>query len=116
MVQQRSIAVAIILSIVTCGIYSLYWIYVMDTDTKLMANEEGGMSSGLVVLLGIVTCGIYYMYWSYVIGKRMYTAKQNVGMAADDNSILYLVLSIFGFSIITMALCQNDVNNMVTRN
>lgn len=32
--KQRSVATVIILSIVTCGIYALYWLYVTAEDLE----------------------------------------------------------------------------------
>ena len=32
MIQQRNIAVCIILSIVTCGIYGIYWLICLNDD------------------------------------------------------------------------------------
>lgn len=40
MIQQRNIAVCIILSIVTCGIYGIYWFIVLSNDTNTVSNAE----------------------------------------------------------------------------
>ena len=54
----RSIALGIIFSLLTCGIYSLYWQY------KQMKTLNGWLGRtdyrfGLWLLLSFVTCGIY---------------------------------------------------------
>lgn len=111
MITRKSIATAIILSIVTCGIYGLYWLYQIN-DSVAQASGIQRMSGGVVLLLEIITCGLYGIYWAYIMGKDMQEAQARRNMPITDNSILYLVLSIFGLQIVNLALIQNDLNNM----
>ena len=46
-VQERNIAVCIILSLVTCGLYSLYWFVCMTDDTNAAAGESGKLRAGV---------------------------------------------------------------------
>ena len=46
------------------------------------------------------------------MGKMIEQAQIKRGMAAKDNSILYLVLELIGFGIVAYALMQNDLNEM----
>lgn len=112
-IVNRSIPVAIILSIVTCGIYMLYWLYCIVNDLNTASDEQNDVSAGLVVLLGIVTCGIYMLYWYYRAGQKVNRMNSFSGKPADSSlSILYLLLSLFGFSIISLALIQNELNQV----
>lgn len=115
MIQQRNIAVAILLSLVTCGIYSIYWFIVLSDDVG-RANENPKISGITAFLLNIVTCGIYGIYWSYKLGKEMFEANQKHGIAANDNSVLYLILSLFGFQIVTWAIIQSELNKIAVGN
>lgn len=112
MINRREIATSVILSIVTCGIYGLYWLYTINEDSKIAANDTTSLSGGMVILLSIVTCGIYEIYWMYMQGKRMVTAMQNAGLQSEDRSVVYLLLSIFGLSIVNYCLIQNDLNQI----
>ena len=48
----------IILSIVTFGIYGLYWLYCLASDVNTLTGEEN--SSGFkVLILSIITLGLY---------------------------------------------------------
>jgi len=109
-VQQRNIALCVILSLVTCGIYGLYWFVCMTDDTNTVANEEG-TSGVLALVLTIVTCGIYGLYWAYKRGELLDKAKVNRGMPASNGGVLYLILYIFG-GIIAYALIQNELNKL----
>ena len=109
-VQQRNIALCVILSLVTCGIYGLYWFVCMTDDTNTVANEEG--TSGVMALvLTLVTCGLYGLYWAYKCGDKLDKAKADRGMAASNGGVLYLILYIFG-GIIAYALIQNELNKL----
>ena len=106
---ERNIVVAIILSIVTCGIYGLYWFVKLTDEAKTVSN--GTNANGvLAVVYTILTCGIYSIYWSYKMGQNMHTAGKMHNKNISDNSVIYLVLSIFGLGIVNYALIQNDLN------
>lgn len=110
--QQRNIAVSILLTIFTCGIYGIYWFIVLNNDVKAASKDETLASGGVAFLLTVVTCGLYGIYWAYRMGKGVEAARKRAGLEATDNSILYLVLQIFGFAIINYALIQNEMNTV----
>lgn len=112
-INKRNLAVSIILSIVTCGIYSLYWFVVLTDDTRNVSNDAEGSSGGVALLLTIVTCGIYGFYWAYKQGERIDNAKAMRGMATGGSSnILFLVLQIFGMGIVNYILIQDALNKI----
>lgn len=108
MVKERNIALCIILSIVTCGIYAVYWFVTLTDDTNTISGDT--KTSGVMALvLTLVTCGIYGLYWAYKCGEKIDSAHQSRGEAASNGGVLYLILYIFG-GIIAYALIQNEVN------
>lgn len=109
-VRNRSIALCIILTLVTCGIYGLYWLYCLAEDVNLVTARPNGPSGGLVLLLSIVTCGIYSLYWLYRAGDDLDRRRAAQGQVMGHLGILYLLLAIFGFSIISYALMQSELN------
>lgn len=113
--ENRNLAVSIILSLVTCGIYGLYWFYTIARDFEA-ANTQSriGISPGVVLLLDIVTGNIFGIYAYYKWGKQTYEVASALGMPAEDKSTLYLVLGIF-IPIVAMALIQNDFNTWSSR-
>lgn len=114
-VQERNIAVSIILTIVTCGIYGIYWFIVITDEAKNEAKDENMMSGGLSFILTLITCGIFGIYWAYKMGKTLETAKNNNGLTGTDNSVLYLILEIFGLGIINLAIMQNELNEITRK-
>lgn len=115
MIKERNIIVSILLSLITCGIYGIYW-FITLTDDVSRANDDPSFTGVKAFIFTIITCGIYGIYWNYKIGKEMYEANQKRGINAGDNSTLYLILSIFGLSIVTYCLVQNELNTIANTN
>lgn len=111
MIRERNIVTNILLSIFTCGIYGIVW-FITLTDDAGIASEDSSMSGGLAFLLTIITCGIYGIYWNYKMGKAIYAAKEKHNLNGSDNSILYLILGIFGLGIVNYCLMQSDLNDI----
>ena len=110
-VQNKNIALAIVLSFITCGIYGIIWYISMVNDVNSICNDEkSNQSGGIVFLLTLVTCGIYGIIWFYQAGQRMNAAGKKYGIEIADNSIIYLVLYLVGLSIVSYGLLQSDLN------
>ncbi|MCR5791924.1 MAG: DUF4234 domain-containing protein [Lachnospiraceae bacterium] len=108
MVQKRSIPLCIILTIVTCGIYGIYW-FIKLTDEVNTLNGQEGTSGVVAFLLTLVTCGIYGLYWAYKQGEKIESftgEKGNLG-------IIYLILEVVGLGIVAYALMQDKINKKV---
>ena len=102
--KQRSIGVMILLTLVTFGIYSIYWNCSFQNQLK---KETGlGFTGVGHFFMCIFTLGIYSIYWQYAAGKRL----QKLG--AEDQSILYLVLGLIGLGVINMFIMQHNANKL----
>lgn len=102
--KTRSLLTMVLLTIVTLGIYALYWYYSFQDQLKEKTGEGFGGFAHLLVSL--ITFGIYYIYWQYAAGKRL--AK----LGAGDNSILYLVLALLSFGWLNALLMQDQANKL----
>ena len=110
-IRQRSIVKAIIFSIITLGIYSIYWFVCLTNEINKASGRTGDTSGGVAFLLSLVTCGIYEFYWAYKIGeKRDVIAKEK-----SSSNIIYLVLTLFGFGIVVWALAQDALNKAIAK-
>ena len=97
----------------TCGIYGIIWLVQMVDELNAAAGETNATSGIMVFLLSLVTCNIYSWYWFYKAGELVNRASGTRGGAQDQNrGILYLILSIIGFNIISMALIQDELNKL----
>ncbi len=111
-VTPKNLAVCIILSLVTCGFYSYYWLYTLTEDVNTLSGDPNATSGGMVILYSLLTCGIYSWFWLYKQGERIDRAKAARGISSSNSGILYLILAIFGLSIVSFALMQNEINNL----
>lgn len=111
MIKERNIAVCIILTIVTCGIYGIYWFICLTDEVNTVSYTEG-TSGGMAFLFSLITCGIYSIYWMFKQGEKIDAAKNSRGVDSSNSGIVYLLLAIFGFGIISYALMQNELNKL----
>ena len=95
---DRSLFMYIILTLVTCGIYGIYFIYKLAEDANEMCFEDGEKTPGLGMyfLLSLVTCGFYSYYWLYKIQNRFQAAGPRFGIPVTESGTTVLVWYIFG--------------------
>lgn len=85
--KQRSVGIAILLTIITCGIYGIYWLIMLNDETNYVSgHQQDGTSGGVVFLLTLVTCGIYGYYWCYKQGEKLNEAKMQRGIMVDSSA------------------------------
>lgn len=111
-VPKRDLAMCVILSIVTCGIYGLYWYYMLINELNVVAPDEDSPNAITVLLLTVVTCGIYGYFWLYKAGNRLDTVRQLNGESASSLGLLFVILALCQLSIADYALIQNELNKV----
>lgn len=111
--MKRSIGVAILLSIVTCGIYGIIWMIKLNDELNALAGKQGATSGGMVFLLTLITCGIYGWFWYYKMGENVDAIKASRGIPSSNSPIIYLVLGLFGLGIVNYCLMQDAINKCV---
>lgn len=101
---ERNIALIIVFSIISFGIYGIWYFIKFYNDLKDKSGEGfGGVGTFFVCLL---TFGIYAIYLSYATGKRLH----KVGVTPDDKSTLNLILCLIGLSWVNTILWQLAIN------
>lgn len=113
-VKEKSIGLCVVLSLVTCFIYSIYWLYTIAHDLNDLCesqNQEKGAEPGLVVVLSIVTCGIYLLYYLWKAGKMVSSLTRSNGHHPSDDSIVLMVLSILQLSLVSFCILQSHIND-----
>ena len=106
------IAMAIILSVVTCGLYNLYWNYrQFHTMNQLLGRHEYDFVKWL--LLSLISCGLFHIYYEYKMGVDLQNYLTQRGVATNQNlAILGLVLSCFGLTVVADAIYQHWFNQL----
>ena len=111
-VSPRSIILYLLLTILTCGLFEIFWLYATVSDINRMCQRRGIREIGdpiIVVVLTFVTCGIYSIYYFWKAGQALYRLS---GGTRSDNSVLLAVLGIF-ISPAALAIIQDQINDLV---
>ena len=119
---DRGVIGWLLLSIVTCGIYSYYFLYCLARDINVMCQDDGDSTPGLAafILLSFVTCGFYALYWYYKIGNRLQANAPRYGLMFQENGTTVLMWQIVGAllcglgSIFAMNIIIKNTNAMAT--
>ena len=113
MLNKRGVAVSILLSLVTCGIYYYVWTASLSNDISDCLDEKrNGAMDGF---LTFITCGLYLFYWNYKNGKRIADVQKKVGIRATDNGVIYLIISFFGLAVVPLWIIQANMNEVIDR-
>ena len=104
MKTDRSLLTYILLTIVTCGIYALVFMFVMISDINEMLAQDGKHTPNIfmVWLLSLVTCGIYSFGWYYKLGERLGDNCRVRGIHTSTNGanvLLWMILGSLFFGI-----------------
>ena len=103
---KRGVVYVILLSIITCGIYAIYWTYVTALELNSRDRNEPLTNYFVAILLSIITCGIYGIYWMYKFYK-----KADI-VTGENNIVINFILYFFTGGIVSMAIMQSSFNKM----
>lgn len=110
-VSPRSIPLYLVLTLLTCGLFGIYWFVCLVDDLNSVTDTPNDTGGIVVFLLSLITCGIYGLYWFYKAGEKISAAKMRAGAFTSGNEgILYLILSVLNLGIINYCLIQNEIN------
>lgn len=112
LIQKRNIALYFILTLVTCGLFGLYWFCTLNDDTNKVSGHPEATNGILALVLTIVTCGIYGLFWMYNMGTRIDEAKAKRGAPGGSSGALYLVLALVGLGFVSEILLQSELNKL----
>ena len=109
---KRNIVTGILLSLITVGIYGLYWQYKqMATLNAYLTRYE--FSFWPWFFLSIITCGIYGIYYEYKRANGINNVQTDNNLVFDSNlPIICVLLAIFGFGIASLAVQQHQINRL----
>ncbi len=82
----------IVLSIITFGIYPLFFWHGYARDMNIVCAGDGRKTSGIIVqvVFSIFTLGIYNLIWIYSAGDRIFynCTKRNIPNTVSGGSVL----------------------------
>lgn len=112
MIEKRSVVSVILLSIITCGIYMVWWTYV----TCCALQREGGKTSipPVATTLLMLFTGVGGVLLGIDADDNVNAIKFNRGIPQTDNKVLWIVLGLF-LPIATVGLVQHEINQIIDR-
>ena len=109
--QVRNPVTIILLSIITCGIYALYWYWVTKDQINKLADKEI-IGSGLLILSWFCFPIILYVWYKWDLALQDIGQQKNVRY--NSNFILWVVLAVVaGFGNFVMMFQVQDTLNRV---
>ncbi|GBD40009.1 hypothetical protein HRbin37_02295 [bacterium HR37] len=112
---KSSIAWDVVLSILTCGIYNLFWQYRQIRAVNTLLGEER-LSFIRWLILSVLTCGIYHIYYEYVVGREIETLQERFAVTRSGSlPTISVILAIVGLSIVADAIQQREINMLVEK-
>ncbi len=105
--MQRNIVLSVVLSLLTLGIYGIYWFIKVNNEANEMGKGDYKTGGGMVILFIIITFGIYALYWCYKQGENYDYIS---GKTNSDSSLLFLIIGLISSTLIPLILLQNEIN------
>ncbi len=95
---SRGLIKVILFSIITCGLYELFFINGISNDMNTMCKDDGLKTKGIIgfIVLSCVTCGIYPLVWFYGVANRVSENAGRYGLTITENGMSWLLWSLFG--------------------
>ena len=92
-VNKRSVGMCILLSILTLGIYSIYWEYLLVKNTRMLKKDESSCTGEMLCLVFVP---FYSLYWWFTRGKLVNSEFSKHGYSASSNETVFIILALFG--------------------
>jgi hypothetical protein len=108
--HTANIALYLVLTILTLGIFNLYWNYCqMRSCNELLGDQE--FSFVLWLLLVILTCGIYHLYYQYKMGAAINEIQRLENLPVTDGlPVLSLIAAVLGVGVVADCIHQHELN------
>ena len=105
-----NVALDIVLTLLTCGIYGLFWqARIFRVVNAFLGREK--YSFWLWFLLSLITCNIYNIFAQYDLAKSINEVQAKLGKPVNENlPLLNLVFSILPLHVIYGAIDQSEIN------
>ena len=96
--DDRSFLKLLLLSIVTFGIYEIWYLHHWTKDINTLCKDDGKNNEGvlLYILFTLLTCGLFPVFWWFKAADRLSRAAVREGVAVDISGGKVLALCIVG--------------------
>ena len=107
--EDRSLVLWVILTLLTCNLGVLIWIYLIGNDLNAHGRRDR-LNTGIDLLLVILTCGLWTYYLMYRYPRTyMDILEEEGGRSSSDLAVLCLIVGIF-VPVVSLAILQSEMN------
>ncbi len=107
--EVRDPIMVVVLSMVTCGMYNLYWLYMaVEEVNKGLGEERFNFFKELA--FSVLTCGIYAIYFYWQFSNAVAELQQRWGVQPGQEGPILFALMLFVPPAGTF-LIQQGMNN-----
>lgn len=115
-VQERNSAIVLLLSVVTCGFYLIYWTYQTSEELRLQTGDES-IKPGIDLLLMVISCGFWGWYVQYRNARVVHAQLVQSNPYRKDQSQVVLILNIAAMfvgvtALVAVYLVQEELNQL----
>ena len=109
MIQKKDFLKVILLTIITCGIYEIIFLYEYDKELRSMLTHTKKRPPEylLAFVLSLLSCGLFMFYWYYMVFVSQAEEAKATGVVfnVEDPVVMTICMIIPFFSI--YLLCDN---------
>lgn len=108
---KRNPVTIILLSIITCGIYSIYWHYKVGDEIRTALGNPDSVNPVLAILS--IFCFPIMFYYIYTIDKALLELAPQRGRSYSSNFVLWVILYLLGVGLLVeMFMVQDKLNDI----
>lgn len=109
---NRSPVTVILLSLVTCGIYGLWWMYTIGNEINTALGKDA--VNPIFGVLAIIPCvgTIIMLYYIYTVDQALQELCPSRGVPYSSNAVLWIIVSIFISYFVFEAMAQSTLNQV----
>ena len=106
--RERNIILNLILTVITCGLYGLYWQSSVTNELQEKSGRQVTATGGLAALYTFVTCSIYFYYWLYKTGALVSELREEKQLPPDavshENYIVSALAALAGSVLLAVVM------------
>ena len=105
-IKNRNIITCLLLSVITCGVYCIYWAFMVGQEAVSVKDEEDrGILEGIL-------CAMVPFIGFYLAEKKFAQGCADRGIEHENRSVMYLIIGLI-VPIVDLCIMQNDLNKLV---
>lgn len=109
---ERDVVKYILLSILTCGLWGMVWVYQVGSDIAMLRGDDKP-AVVLDLVLSFVSCGLWGFVCAYRWPEYLNEELSRRGRQVDGNlPAMSLLMAFFGLHVVGLVLMQESLNKM----